>query len=184
MTTRGVAIVSVGAAALVLAFFAGRFTKPVHMESERVDLGIETQQAISVATTDKNTGHTVTKRKTVRSAPAIPSQPPPPGQPCPACPEVKETIEEEITSDTTSDETAVANATAAARVTLVDEKRVEDYARPSWRLAAQAGWKWDAPSLQPSIYGGEVSRRIVGPVWLGAWARTDSTAGVSLALEW
>ena len=29
----------------------------------------------------------------------------------------------------------------------------------------------------------EVSGRVAGPVWAGAWAKTDKTAGVTLALE-
>jgi hypothetical protein len=57
-------------------------------------------------------------------------------------------------------------------------------ARPRWRVAGAAGWRLDAPELRPQLYGLDVSRRVAGPLWLGAWARTDRTAGISLAVEW
>jgi hypothetical protein len=71
------------------------------------------------------------------------------------------------------------HASATERTVIVREQ-----ARPSWRLTAAAGWKLDAPAQRPQVYGLDVSRRVAGPVWLGAWARTDRTAGVSLAVEW
>lgn len=64
------------------------------------------------------------------------------------------------------------------------EVKVTERARPSWRVSAQAGWSITRPSIRPELYGAEVSRRIVGPLWLGVWGRADRTAGVSLAMEW
>jgi hypothetical protein len=55
-------------------------------------------------------------------------------------------------------------------------------AQPSWRLDAQAGWSRLSPA--PDVYGVGLSRRVAGTVWVGAWARTDLTAGASLGLEW
>jgi hypothetical protein len=72
---------------------------------------------------------------------------------------------------------------------VVTEARTAAESRPEgtsagWRLSATAGWALSSPSLRPSLYGAELSRRMLGPVWLGAWARTDGSAGLSLAVEW
>lgn len=67
---------------------------------------------------------------------------------------------------------------------VVTEVRTVERARSSWRVGAAAGWSITRPALRPELYGVDLSRRVVGPVWLGAWARTDKTAGVSLAVEW
>lgn len=56
--------------------------------------------------------------------------------------------------------------------------------RASWRVGASAAWDLRALELRPSLFGAEVSRRLAGPVWLGAYARTDKTAGLTLAVEW
>jgi hypothetical protein len=89
----------------------------------------------------------------------------------------------------TEDERTEARSTSAtARTTEASaaerDLRVIVRERPSWRVTAQAGWATTRPTIRPEIYGAEVSRRIVGPAWLGVWARTDKTAGVSLAVEW
>lgn len=87
--------------------------------------------------------------------------------------------DEREASAATSTASATTDATASER-----EVRVVERVRPSWRVSAQAGWSITRPALQPELYGAEVSGRIGGPVWLGVWARTDKTAGVSLAVEW
>jgi hypothetical protein len=91
------------------------------------------------------------------------------------------------TEDEREDTHAAAVVGAASTTHAIASERtviVREQARPSWRLTAAAGWKLDAPELRPQVYGLDVSRRVAGPVWLGAWARTDRTAGVSLAVEW
>lgn len=73
----------------------------------------------------------------------------------------------------------------ATRTTDTERKAevvtVRETIRPSWRVAAQ---------LRPAgaVFAGvEVSRRILGPAWLGAWGRPDGTYGtygVSVGVEW
>jgi hypothetical protein len=78
---------------------------------------------------------------------------------------------------------SAADVHAVAHETTREVREVER-ARPSWRLGASAGWSLTRPQLRPELLGVDLSRRVAGPVWLGAWARTDRTAGVALAVEW
>lgn len=52
---------------------------------------------------------------------------------------------------------------------------------PTWRVTALAGLRLG--ELQP-VYGGQVSRRLAGPIWVGAWGLSSGTAGVAVAVEW
>jgi hypothetical protein len=61
--------------------------------------------------------------------------------------------------------------------------RVEEAGRPGWRVGASAGWDPGRLSLKPNTYGLDVSRRLIGTIWFGAWGRTDKTFGLNLALE-
>lgn len=89
--------------------------------------------------------------------------------------------------------TSTASATASADTSHTDATRtaetdrhaetvtVRETIRPDWRASVQ---------LRPTgvvFAGAEVSRRILGPAWLGAWGRPDGTYGtygVSIAMEW
>lgn len=65
------------------------------------------------------------------------------------------------------------------------EKKVEvtktvEKALPNWTVSAKLGTTFNdfkvtpvAPYVSPFLLGVEVDRRIVGPVWLGAWGTTD-----------
>jgi hypothetical protein len=83
-----------------------------------------------------------------------------------------------VTTDTTRDGSGSASTKTDAKT---DASRVVT-AQPSWHIEGQAGWSRLSPS--PDLYGFGVSRRIAGTVWLGAWARTDKTAGIGIELEW
>ena len=56
---------------------------------------------------------------------------------------------------------------------------------PDWQLSVLAGWNWHRKS---TVYGVEVSRRIIGPVSLGVWGLSDRTgrgaAGISTSVSW
>lgn len=91
------------------------------------------------------------------------------------------------TEDEREDSHAAAVVGAASTTHAIATERtvtIRETARPGWRVTGAAGWKLDAPELRPQVYGLDVSRRVAGSLWLGAWARTDRTAGVSLAMEW
>lgn len=83
---------------------------------------------------------------------------------------------------TTTTDTSHTDATRTAETDRKTETvTVRETVRPDWRLAAQ---------LRPAgtvFAGAEVSRRILGPAWLGAWGRPDGTYGtygVSVGFEW
>lgn len=52
-------------------------------------------------------------------------------------------------------------------------------APPSWRVGGLAGLSASGP-----VYGGEVSRRVLGPIWVGAWGLSVPAGGVSVGVEW
>lgn len=83
-----------------------------------------------------------------------------------------------VTTDTTTDSSGSSATKTDAKT---DASRIVT-AQPSWRIEGQAGWSRLSPA--PDLYGLGVSRRIAGTVWLGAWARTDKTAGIGIGLEW
>jgi hypothetical protein len=51
--------------------------------------------------------------------------------------------------------------------------KITESARPSWGVALLAGWKPDAPSLEPSIYQVQGDHRVIGTLWAGAWAQGE-----------
>jgi hypothetical protein len=95
---------------------------------------------------------------------------------------------ETVTVEETERSDAAAVSVTAGSLAARAEERTEVVTvtapRPSWRVGVTAGWEIAAPQARPSVYGLDVSRRVAGPVWLGAWARTDRTAGVTVAAEW
>lgn len=52
-------------------------------------------------------------------------------------------------------------------------------AKATWGIAARAG----IASGPRAIYGAEVSRRVLGPLWLGVYADTTKAAGVQVRWE-
>ena len=104
----------------------------------------------------------------------------PPG--CPPCEAVDEKVTEEQIATRTYDTGTLHLGWTGSSETKREESKVTDNARPGWRLSLGAGWSAVQP--RPDSYRLELSRRLVGTVWLGAWASTDKTAGLSLAMEW
>lgn len=54
-------------------------------------------------------------------------------------------------------------------------------APPRWRVEGLVGL--ELHGLQP-VYGGQVSRRVLGPLWAGAWGLSSGVGGVSVGVEW
>lgn len=52
--------------------------------------------------------------------------------------------------------------------------------KPQWKATAQAGYNFS--SIKP-VYGAEVDRRIIGPIFAGAWGNSDHTAGLAVTVE-
>lgn len=57
--------------------------------------------------------------------------------------------------------------------------------RPSWRAGALVGLQLRELRLPPGplLYGAHVERRVLGPLWLGAWGLSSGAAGLSLSAE-
>lgn len=162
MMRRRLVIAGAAALALVAAFLAGKYSSPRKVE-ERIK--IETR----VEWRDRE----VTKRVEgpVREVERIVERPG-------AERVVTRWIERgPVTTDTASDASSSTSAQSSA-------SKVTTPARPDWRASVAAGWDPRALALKPEVYEGRVERRVLGTVWLGAWGRTDRTAGVSVGAEW
>lgn len=90
-----------------------------------------------------------------------------------------------VVTVTTERETEAAKTQATVNVEVrTVSKTITIRERASWRAGASAGWRLDDLQARPELVQLHLERRIVGPWWVGAWARTDKSAGVSLAVEW
>lgn len=117
----------------------------------------------------------------------------------PARVEIKKEIEIQEKEVVKHDTVIVEKETKLPDGTVVKEKRTEDKtvesrksdskekestlivsAKPQWRAGALAGY--DLNQFKP-VYGGEVERRILGPIFVGVWANTQSTVGAKLSIE-
>jgi hypothetical protein len=156
--------------ALVAAFVGGRYAAPVEVrEIVKVETKTVTVTEWKDRIVEKRVEGPVRIRTVTREVPG--------GE------RVVTVVEERgpVTVDRSQDRAGESRETGSS--TVVSE-RVTKVAKPGWRASVLAGWDADAPALRPELYGVEVSRRLVGTVWIGAWARTDRTGGLGLAMEW
>ncbi len=61
-----------------------------------------------------------------------------------------------------------------------DDSKTITNLTPQWKVQGQYGYNFQ--SLRP-VYGAAIERRIVGPLFIGAWGNTDHTVGLSVGLE-
>lgn len=154
--------------ALVAAYIAGRYSAPTKVvETVRVETQIQTVTEWR----DRIVYRDRTKVRTVvveRKAPDGSS--------------------ETVTTTTQDNDIAGGSESTGSTDTAVaqtsEAKRVTETGRPGWRASVAAGWSPGALSLSPEVYEGRLERRLIGTLWLGAWARTDKTAGLSVGFEW
>lgn len=52
--------------------------------------------------------------------------------------------------------------------------------KPQWKLSGQGGYNFSSFN---KVYGAEVDRRILGPIFLGAWGNSDRAAGIAISVE-
>jgi hypothetical protein len=155
--------------ALVAAFLGGRFSAPARVEEKvRVETKIQTVTEWKDRVVEKRVAGPVRVRTITIEKPG--------GE------RVVERVVERgpVTTETAAD---LSGSTAVTASSEAASSRVVESARPGWRLSVSAGWAPERLTLRPEVYGVEVSRRVVGTVWLGAWARTDRTGGLVLAME-
>jgi hypothetical protein len=84
---------------------------------------------------------------------------------------------EKDTTTTTSNESIIDDQTS----TKTNSSTVTTYNKPQWKVQGLAGLSLN--SLSTPIYGIGVERRILGPVFVGAYGKSNSEAGLSLSLE-
>lgn len=60
-----------------------------------------------------------------------------------------------------------------------DETTITDI-KPQWRVSGLAAV---SPNTIGMVYGGQVERRILGPIYVGAFGLTNSTFGINLGIE-
>jgi hypothetical protein len=60
------------------------------------------------------------------------------------------------------------------------------YSKPGWMISGKLGLNLNDTTKaisQTVIWGGEVNKRLVGPVWAGVWGYNNLTFGLSVGLE-
>jgi hypothetical protein len=80
------------------------------------------------------------------------------------------------TDTTTTDkdiETSKTNIAESSSETITNVK-------PQWKATGLLGYN---VSTFEKVYGAEIERRIIGPIFVGAWANTQRTGGVSVSIE-
>jgi hypothetical protein len=69
--------------------------------------------------------------------------------------------------------------------TIADVKKTEETItnlKPQWNVRGLVGVS-SFNFANPMVYGLNIERRIIGPIFVGAWGTTDKSAGLSIGLE-
>ncbi len=168
-------IVGCAAAALALAFGCGRYSKPAEViETAETDAIVHTVTVTKLL----QVTHTVTaEAKVVYIDRTITKD----GA-------VHEIITErtDTKTDKTNDARRDSSTDAASNVTTKTSKVTDDRARVhlSLLVGAQFNPAWQPiPNVGPLALGVHVEGRIIGPVWVGAWALHTGAVGGSVGFE-
>ena len=77
------------------------------------------------------------------------------------------------------------------RVETKEVEKIVEADRPDWRANLMVATvvpifelESSAPYIDPLLFGGEVQRRVIGPVWAGGFALSNGTVGLSVGAEW
>jgi hypothetical protein len=165
--------IGLAAAALVVAFLAGRYSAPKKVTEEATKSSAITTSSAATEVKNLAVDEVVDRKTTVRRAPARPAAPAPASGVCPECPAVDETVIEERAMRRALD---LGITTIIASGTIQTEERttkVTESARPSWSVALLAGWKPDAPGPTPSVYQLQGDHRLIGTLWAGVWVQGE-----------
>lgn len=73
------------------------------------------------------------------------------------------------------------NNSVVSKDTDTNSSTVTVYNKPQWKISGMAGANYN--SLSTPIYGGQVERRVLGPVFIGIWGFNNKSAGLSAGLE-
>ena len=163
-TAAGVAL-----AILLIGYGFGRFATPSKIvERDRI---VETERDTEL-TWHAYVGHTEVKTETKTAWKTV-TEWKPGGV-------VVQTVQatQTATSDTRNDVTTN-DGKVKERVVekVVERERIVEAAKPDWLLVGRAGLDF---AVRTPVYGAEVQRRIIGPVFVGAWGQRPWAGGVSL----
>lgn len=146
-------------AGLVLAFAAGWYTVPTH---------VETHEAVRVVYRDREVQAKAETQVVYRDRTVVVH---------------KDGSVEKRDIEQTSNGRTETKATETTKAAERTASKVSDAPKAQWLVGPMVGLGLD---LKP-VYGAHVERRIVGPVWAGAWGLGGpagfTAAGVSVSLE-
>lgn len=163
------------ALALIVAFAAGRFTaaKPdvktvEHVVAQKVEVKAEQK----VEQKDTHTAQTVIvyRDRVVHTDGTVENK--------------SQTVTTTGTDTHVTEHDATTDTTHAA--TTSDRNQTVSSYRPEWHVGVLAGFEplHMSPQLAgPFALGAQVERRVLGPIWLGAWGMSSGMAGVSVSVE-
>lgn len=154
-------------AACAVAFVAGRRSAPVRVEERTVTQVQRVVEYKDRVVAQKVAGPVRIVTRTVEK---------------PGAERVVERVVERgaVTTTTTTDRQGTSTDTSKTTA-----EKLTSAGQPGWRVAVSPGWDLrDLTDARPRTWGGEVDRRVLGPVWLGAWARSDKTGGLSVGFQW
>lgn len=162
MTTKQKVIISI--VLLAGAFAAGRFSLPAKIvEKEHIVYQDRIVESKSVATDTTKNDNKVYTRTTTETPDGTKTT------------TVKITNNDQIDSKTTSK----SNETNTIASDTTKEKTIE-YSKDSLLISAAAKTNFTNPSLS---YGGIVNKRVLGPIYLGAFGFSDASFGMSVGLS-
>lgn len=166
--------------ALVLAFVTGRYTaRPVEvLEEERVT------EEITASSTAESTSSTEARQELATVEERVVGRREIVYRDGPVA-----SVTEEVEASSSAAQAITEARQEEAKLEIVEvfvdrevERRVDVKApRPDWRVGGLVGI--DLGGLSPT-YGAQLERRIIGPVYVGAWGLSSGQGGISVGVEW
>jgi hypothetical protein len=164
---------------LLAAFFAGRSSVPTRVETKTVERVVYQDRVVTKTVTVQGEAKVET-RVVYRDRTTIQK---PDGT-------VVHRDIERTEADTESSKVSSNSAEKVQETAVQREKaasKVQESASPQWRVNLLAGVEplhLDRPQLfGPVALGLQVERRIIGPLWVGAFGLSSGVGGVSVGLE-
>jgi hypothetical protein len=160
---------------VVASFFAGRYSVPPFIQYRDREVSVAAQvievkrEAQAVATADTHQRRALERIRVVY----------------PDGTRVEHLREGSSLNLQSASQSGVSEATTRARVEYRDREVTKTVERsaPSWRVTAVAGVELRSILAPHIVYGGEISRRILGPVSVGAFGLSSGVGGIALSVE-
>jgi hypothetical protein len=181
--TLGIAA-GISAALLAGAFLAGRYSRPARVETHTVT---QTQTVdrivyrVATQTVEASASEKAANVETRTEWRYLPGQ----------VVTVTQVVHDVSTSETKTEAhvaTVIDHTEDKSSSTRVEASKIVLAAeRPNWSIAVMPGLDVrqavGSAGLGGKMLGAAVERRVLGPIWLGAWGATTGTGGISVRLE-